>query len=157
MSVEGMTVGRQLQIICGAMIIAVVIFGAIAFGTFAPGAPTLPGPAVPMVSLVSLAVAAMALVARMIFPTLIANGMRASLAEADDAGRQTILGKMYQSRTIVGMAVLEGAAFMNLCAYMTERRPWSFGVVAFLLAVMAVAFPSQAKFESWAHDFQRDL
>ena len=58
----------------------------------------------------------------------------------------------YQTRMIVGLAVLEGAAFFNLVAYIIEGRWWSMVAVAVLLFWMLTAFPTVGKLARWAED-----
>jgi len=146
------SVGRISQIIAGALIAGVVMFACVAF-FIAQGEPAKS----PMLALVGAGMAAMAVVVRFIVPTLIVNGAKARLKEVANADRMTQLAGLYQTKMIIGMAVLEGAAFVNLIAYITERQYWSYGVVAFLLGVMAISFPSQGQFESWAEEMKRDL
>ncbi|WP_428307564.1 hypothetical protein [Lacipirellula sp.] len=53
------------------------------------------------------------------------------------------------SRVIVRAALLEGAAFFNGMAYMTERQPYSIAVAAALLACIAASFPFRRSTEEW--------
>ena len=145
-------IGRISQIIAGALIMGVVMFGCVAFFV-ANGEPAKS----PMVALIGVGMAAMAVMVRFIVPAIIVNGGKASLKEASDAEQTSLLAGLYQTKMIVGMAVLEGAAFFNLIAYMTEKQFWSYGVVAFLVGVMAISFPSQGQFESWAEEMKRNL
>jgi hypothetical protein len=145
-------VGRISQIIAGALIMGVVTFACVA-SFVAQGEPAKS----PMIAFLGIGLAAMAVVVRFIVPTIIVNGGKARLKEASDAERMSQLAGLYQTKMIVGMAVLEGAAFFNLIAYIIEKQFWSYGVVALLLAVMAISFPSQGQFESWAEEMKREL
>lgn len=69
--------------------------------------------------------------------------------------RQPLAG-VYMSRTIIGGALLEGAAFINLVAYMINRHWSNIGMAGFLVIVMAVTFPSQSHFETWVDQVRRD-
>jgi hypothetical protein len=111
----------------------------------------------PMLALVGAGMAVMAVVVRFIVPTIIVNGAKARLKEASATDVMAQLAGLYQTKMIVGMAILEGAAFVNLIAYMTEKQFWSYGIVAFLVGVMAISFPSQGQFEGWAEEMKRDL
>ena len=146
------SVGRISQIIAGALIAGVLMFAGVAF-VIAKG----DGPQFPMISLMAVGFAGVATVMRFIVPTIIVNGGKAQLKLAPDNEKRTQLAGLYQTKMIVGMAVLEGAAFFNLVAYIQEKQFWSYGVVAFLLGVMAISFPSQGQFESWAEEMKRDL
>ena len=146
------SVGRISQIIAGALIAGVVMFACVAFFV-AKGEPTKS----PMLALIGAGMAAMAVVVRFIVPTIIVNAGKARLKEATAADVMIQLAGLYQTKMIVGMAVLEGAAFVSLIAYISEKQFWSYGVVAFLVGVMAISFPSQGQFESWAEEMKRDL
>lgn len=146
------SVGRTTQIVTVALILGVVAFSCVAFA-IANG----PAPAFPFMSLFGLAFAAMTVVLRFMVPAMMLGAVKKSLAESKDEELMISLAGLYQSKTIVGMALLEGASLMNLVAYMSEKQNWTFGVVAFLLAVMAVSFPSQGQFESWAQEIKRHL
>ena len=146
------SVGRTSQIISGALIMGIVMFGGVAF-VVAKGAEDK----VPMLAFIGIAFAGMNTVLRFIVPTIIVNAAKPKLIEANDADRMVQLAGLYQTKMIVGMAVLEGAALFNLVAYITDKQFWSYGVVAFLLGVMAISLPSQGLFESWAEEMKRNL
>ena len=50
---------------------------------------------------------------------------------------------------IVGLALLEGSAFMALLAYLLEGQTWVLGLAAGVLALMAVRFPTRASVLAW--------
>ncbi len=146
------SVGRISQIIAGALVMGVVVFACVAF-FIAKG----DGPQLPMISFLAIGFAGVATVMRFVVPTILVNGGKAQLKQAANDEQPMVLAGLYQTKTIVGMAVLEGAAFFNLIAYIMEKQFWSYGAVAFLLGVMAISFPSQGQFESWAEEMKRDL
>ena len=146
------SVGRISQIIAGALMMGVVVFACIAF--FIAKGDGLP---FPMISFMAIGFAGVTTVMRFVVPTIILNGGKAQLKQAATDEQPMVLAGLYQTKTIVGMALLEGAAFFNLIAYIMEKQVWTYGVVAFLLAVMAISFPSQGQFESWAEEMKRDL
>ena len=146
------SVGRTAMIIAGALIQGVVIFAVVAY-FIAKGEPAKS----PMIALMGAGMAVMMVVMRFVLPMVIVNGAKARLKEASEAEQMSQLAGLYQTKMIVGMAVLEGAAFFNLIAYIIEKQLWSYRVVAFLLAVMAISFPSQGQFESWAEDMKREM
>ena len=78
-----------------------------------------------------------------------------SLNQQDDATTQRIWG-LYQTQLIVGLALLEGAAFFNLIALMVENSVASLGVVILLLGLMAVKFPTRNKVSWWVEDKLRE-
>ena len=149
------SVGRTTQIIAGALIMGVVVFGGFAFIAVQTGE-GLP-PQFPMISVLAAGFALMATLMRFVVPMIIVNSAKSQLLEADESERPNRLAALYQTKTIIGFALLEGAAFFNLLAYISEKQLWSYGVVAFLLGVMAISFPSQGQFENWAEEMKRDL
>lgn len=146
------SVGRTSQIICGVLIMGVVSFGVVAFLIGKAGQPKLP-----VISMGAAGFGLMAVVMRFVVPMVVVNGMKAGLKQTASEDLLNQLAGVYQTKTIIAFALLEGAAFANLVAYLFEGQMWSYGVVAFLLGVMAISFPSQGQFESWAEDMKREL
>lgn len=64
---------------------------------------------------------------------------------------------IYQLQLIVGLALLEGAAFFNLVALLTERSQVSLGVVAVLLSLMAMKLPTVSRVTFWMENQLRQL
>lgn len=58
----------------------------------------------------------------------------------------------YQTRMIIGLALLEGAAFFNLIAYLLEGRWWSLAVTAALVAFMLASYPTRGRIRQWVED-----
>ena len=146
------SVGRTSQIIAMSFIIGLVTLMVVT-GSIRKDPPKDDS----LLALLAAVVAGTNLIARLIVPTIIVNRAKAGLKDASDADLMKQLAALYQTKMIVGMAVLEGAAFFNLVAYFLERHIWSYGVVAFLVGVMAISFPSQGQFESWAEEMKREL
>jgi len=63
---------------------------------------------------------------------------------------------VFQQKTIIESALLEGAMFMNIMAYMTVGHWWSLAVSAVLLAFNLVPFPSYDRVENWVR-YQLEL
>lgn len=57
------------------------------------------------------------------------------------------LAPVYQVELIVKIALLEGAAFYNIIAYYLERQWWSLAVVAMLLGLIAIQFPTVTRIQ----------
>jgi hypothetical protein len=143
---------RISQIVAGALITGVVIFAGIAF-FIANGAP----PPTPLISLIAVAFAGVIAVMRFVVPRLMVGATKNQLRGMPEPELLLRLAGLYQSKTIVGLALLEGAAFFNLVAYTIEKQLWTYGIVAFLLTLMAMSFPSEGQFESWAEDVKREI
>lgn len=65
------------------------------------------------------------------------------------------LGAVYQLKTIVGAALLEGASFFALVAYMLEGHMISLVVAVVLLLGVLSYFPTAGRVESWMKEQQR--
>ena len=55
----------------------------------------------------------------------------------------------YQTRMIVGAALLEGPAFFLLIAYLIERSPWSLAAAIFMILGVAAHFPTEQRVAEW--------
>ncbi|MBN2477537.1 MAG: hypothetical protein JXB62_23220 [Pirellulales bacterium] len=66
-----------------------------------------------------------------------------------DAGKLAVLSLQ---RTIVGAAVLEGAAFFTLVAYLIEQSPLALGAAALLIVGVGLHFPTQGRLVQWIAD-----
>lgn len=145
-------VGLTAQIIAGALMAGILAFAGVAFVISKS-----PVAANPMISYLAAGFAAVSVVMHFVIPSLLVGAQKAALRQCPIDQRRGLLAGAYLSKTIVGMALLEGAGFFNLVAYIVERQAWSYGVIAVLLTLMAVRFPSQGRFDEWADDLNRDL
>jgi hypothetical protein len=57
--------------------------------------------------------------------------------------------RIYRGPHIVGGALLEGAVFLNLIAYLMEKFAGSLGVAVVLILVMVLRFLTQSRVASW--------
>jgi hypothetical protein len=132
------------RIIAGALVFGVVSFVTVAvvmrLGQAAAGAAVL--------SYVGVGAAAIAVIVRQIVPG-IASGLAPQGGAASPAAGALAL---YQTRMIVGLAILEAAAFFNTIAYVLEGHWWSLVVVAVLVALMLGAFPTRTRLRQWVED-----
>jgi hypothetical protein len=110
-----------------------------------------------------------ALVISHIIPPLVGSGIKRALA----AGKQVQLPAqfkaspevgpagnllfLFQTRLIIGLAILEGAAFYNLVAYMLERQQMNLVMVGLLMAAMLVKFPTHSELEKWLVDEMKSI
>jgi hypothetical protein len=56
---------------------------------------------------------------------------------------------VFQQKTIIESALVEGAAFFNLVAFLAVGQWWSLAVAGVLLAVNLVPFPTYDRVENW--------
>jgi len=123
----------------------------------------------PLLTYVGIGSALLALVAGAIAPKIIMSNLRQKLAEGqewnwnpssvpmEELGDIGPLAAIFQIRLIVGLAILEGAAFMNVIAYMTEYQTISLGMAAALLFAIFLKFPWRTRIEHWVRDEQKTL
>ncbi|WP_339687887.1 hypothetical protein [Gimesia maris] len=143
----------MMTVIWLALIMGVVTFGMIV--TFI-GLKEEPGKGLPVITYLGMGLAALMLVLRMIIPNMIArNQFTQAMQEAREEGNQDekqMLGTFYQIfmvRMIIGLALLEGAAMINLVAVMVENQKLAFIPVAILLLVMIASMPTKSKLDGW--------
>lgn len=143
---------RTCQIITGALIAGVVIFALVALII----SPERPAPQ-PFIAYVAILVAAQLVVLRFFIPSLV---VKARLKDAKVNARNfplTQLPPLFQTKLIVGLGLLEGAAFFNLVAYLLERQWFSIVTAGVMLLLLVMMFPTLNKYERWVDDFQRNL
>ncbi|MEZ6131949.1 MAG: hypothetical protein R3C59_25085 [Planctomycetaceae bacterium] len=80
-----------------------------------------------------------------------------ALRKADDDGRFAMLSPVYQTRLIIACAMLEGAAFFNLVAYIVDKYVGNVIAAVVLIIMIAVRFPTLSKVEFWVQDRAREI
>ena len=78
--------------------------------------------------------------------TVASSGPLAAAAQLGDAGK---LFGVYLNKTIVAAALFEGAAFVNLVAYMLLDNLIPLGVGIVMAGMIAVHFPTAPRVASW--------
>lgn len=151
---------RTMQVIVLALAAGVITFGVIAavIGPEAPGN-AQQGPSI--IAYLAGAVACVALVASIAVPALlVANARRRIVAGRPampnpkltippELGNVGPIAVVYQTRLIVGAAILEGAAFFNLIAYLLEGQLLSLVAAGVMLAALLSLFPTPSRLEDW--------
>jgi hypothetical protein len=160
---------RRLQIIVVAMVGGVVMFFAVALIVAVD--PQGGGAAVkPFQSYVAAGFGAAAIVLSVVAPPWFARRTRQAIDEGkvsyvtlrlrnDDErirpANEFLLGGVgpmmaeYQTRLIIRAAILEGAAFYNLTAYMLEKQSLNLVAAGILLLFLLVQFPTCSRAEEW--------
>lgn len=149
---------RVLQIIVAAITLGPVIFLGVVLA-MPPGAK--PGGGNISLTYLACGAAAAAVLARLVVPPLLVRGFRRQIAAGawpppgagnspaaplSDAGK---LAAVNTVRTIVSVAILEGAAFFLIVAYQTERNPLSLGPAVLLVLMIAAHFPTRGRVADW--------
>ena len=113
-----------------------------------------------IMTIAGFAAAGGSVVMRGIMAPMIANGQVARVARRDtgdiDEDRHGLLGA-YQTSAIVAAALLEGAAFVNVIAYLLEGNPISLGIGGALAVAILLSIPSSSSLEGWIDDKLRDI
>ena len=157
---------RTMHIIASALIAGVLMFGGIAsfivFGQ-APAAQQGPNGSNVLIYL-SSAMAAMQVVLSFVVPNLISSagvkGVAKMAQDGTSTGPKELFGRLMgvaQTRMIIAMALVEGAAFFCLISFISTKSIIPAAVVAGLLMVMAIHFPTKMKLANWLEDQQRLL
>jgi len=150
--VSPQNVGRNTQIIAGALIMGVLCFAVVALQTAQNNQVPFA-----ILSTVAAGLAGIALPLSFIIPGFLIANQKPILSETREPELSFRLARIYQTRVIVRMCLLDVAAFANLVGYTTEKQIWTWGIVAVLLACMAISFPSQVQFERWADEIRQEI
>jgi len=154
---------RQCQIIVGSLIAGSVVFLVIVLFRGQPQAANAGPPVMTYVALVFMAVI---LVARAIVPVVVARLARRRIVRGEtpflpttggapikgmienigDAGR---LALVFQTKTIIAGALLEGCAFFLLVVHMIEGSPISLGAALALILALAMLMPTRGRIVRW--------
>ncbi len=154
----------KMQIIQGAIVAGALIYAIVAFVLRQSGA--MKGHAEqPIVSYVMSAFAIMALIQFPIMTRRIVKENRRKMAggvpstastEAKSTSDTAELLASFQTSMIVGAAIVEGATFGLIVAFLLDATSWTLiGAIA-LSAVNALQFPTRTRLERWL-DEQREL
>ena len=149
---------RTMQIIALALVIGVLLFlGVVLFTTQGnlngkPGVLTMIGAVIGLVMVVNQFV-----IPGMIVKSQLKQAATPGSRQIDHAEKIAWLLGIYQTQLIVGLALLEGAAFLNLVIMMLERCLGTLGVVGLLLGLILKKFPTRDKVSFWVQDKLRDL
>ena len=148
---EPAKVVRTSQIICVAMIMGVSMFLGIVL--ISPGKQVTP----PTLSYIGAGGALLMIGLQFVVLSVFVNSQKKRFLSDQIVNLDGQLFSLFQTKMIIGLAMLEGAAFFNLVANMVERQWWSLAVVGVLLFLMAISFPTFPRVESWVQDLKRDL
>jgi hypothetical protein len=74
---------------------------------------------------------------------------------APPQGETQLLCGVYQVSLILGAALLEGAAFFALVAYLLEGNPWSLAAAGLLVLGLLLKIPTRSRLQNWVEG-QRD-
>jgi len=142
---------RTSQIVVSALIGGVVIFAAVAIALT-----WQKPPGEPFMAYFSAVFAVPVVIFGFVFAKVMLPTIRKSLPPEIAADKIRALYAEYQGAVLLRNASLEGAAFLNVIAYLTTALWWSLAVVAVLVAVMIVGFPTSSRFDDWVRRRSED-
>lgn len=138
---------RILTIILLALVMGQIIFASVVI--FALNAWNQPSTGVLMGGIGALFAVQMFAMAVFI-PTM---AQKAGLKRADGSPESII--PIYQTKTIIAAALLEGSGFLNLVAFMLEHNKWSLIPVGLGILFILSMIPSEMKIANWADGILR--
>jgi hypothetical protein len=143
---------RVMRIIMIAYLTGVTVFAAISLVLGNRQAP----PAVPVVTYTAIAFGAVLLLASAIVPNIVVTTARRKMNRESPGGIPIERWcDVYQTRLIVGAAMLIGPTFLFLIAYLIESNPLNFLAIVFIIALL-MKFPTRSGIERWIEE-QRQL
>jgi hypothetical protein len=156
---------RTMQIVAGTLLMGVVVFVGIALylvlvqhngqGIAAPPNPNLPALSVLAVAMLGInATLAFVIPRRLTRLALrrILSGtwpIRPGIPPTTYATGRAKLMALLQTEMIVGLALLEGSAFLGCTAYMLEAQTLILGVPAVVVVLMVCRFPTEGRVRGW--------
>ena len=145
-------VATLLTIIISSMVMGCLMFGA--FVVFGQGAFNKPAKEMQL----SLMAAGMALTNTLLALVIPSVVVQAATRNAN-GDRPTFL-QAYMTKTIIAVALLEGATFFVIFTIMSEHHWWSLAIAVFLVGLMLTHIPSKMRIEQWldengAHEEER--
>lgn len=147
---------RTLQVLVAALAGGVFMFASVAT-LIGPGQPKEG----PFVTYMAMGFAAVAFVVWAVLPGVLSRRGRqdivagrpilanAKLPGAEAAGDAGALVNLYMLRTIIAVAILEGAAFFNLVAYLLEANLLGLVDAGILFLMILMHIPTQNRIADW--------
>ena len=160
---------RQLQVIICALVMGTLTFHVVAFVIRATDDGQTPDAGLPLLTLVAFLVAAVSVAMQFIVPNIVTtNVLRQSKSSAARSGTdqpsrssdnidRERLGQAFMAQTIIAGALLEGAAFMSLIAYLIQGNLLCVLLAVLLVMGIAVRFPTTSKVAAWIEAKHRRL
>jgi hypothetical protein len=111
----------------------------------------------PILAFLAVAFAAQVTALRLFLPDLF---VKSQVKALKDGGVRSIAGKLpglFQTRLIIAMALLEGAALFNLIAYVLNGQWFSMATAAFMLVLIGMMFPTSHGYKKWVEDIERNM
>jgi hypothetical protein len=143
--------GRTAQIVVGALMMGLLTMGAVAFVVAQDK-----GGEASIVSWIAAGFFGLMVIVSFFLPRTTAAQFIRELAANAPRDWRAGLAPLYLNKTIQANAMLEGSGFFNAIAFLIDGHWLNLAIVGAILVLMAITFPSQSKFESWAEQVQRE-
>jgi hypothetical protein len=150
---------RILQIISAALMMGVLSFLFVVLMVTAGDVLRRDNPT--LITVIAAGVGMLIILIHFVFPPMITSAQLRSLGgsgwnQLDDAARRERIMGVHRVQHIIGLAVLEGAAFLNLIALMIGHSMFSTAMVVLLLSLMLAKFPTETKVSWWVQEKLRE-
>lgn len=151
---------RGMQVIAGALMSGVLFFLGIVLMSTQGDVLSFKQPEI--ITIIAAGFGLLMIVNHFVIPGIIASTQLRQLTSndftgSDEATRIDKLVGVYRIQLIIGLALLEGAAFFNLVALMIEKSGFNLCTAGVLFALMLMRFPTRDKVSFWVHDKLREL
>ena len=151
-SVSGDGVSRDGVVMTGRIIIAALASGVFTFAAVAISQTWGEPEKDPLLAYMAAGFATLAVIGSAIIPSIVSSAALAGLpprshVQQNDDVRLSMIYGAFQTRNIVGGAMLEGASLFCLVAYMVTARQWLLAVVGVLLLLMLRFLPTYGKLD----------
>lgn len=133
---------RVLQIIVSSLVLGVLALAGFLVFSGALQPPPKPG----FLSQLSIVMAAINVALHAIIPSIVE---RAALANQSVGAGVPQLLTIFQTRTIIAAALLEGAALFATVTVMIEHQSWVLVVTGVLLLLLILQIPTRTRVEQW--------
>jgi hypothetical protein len=154
------SMARTLQIITVALAGGLVAFAVV--GIFMRQSGAMQPNGATMISAIMAILTAVLIAARVLVPRLIVRGGLRRIARSESPSsrgrsgpgsaasddREQLQG-LFSAKTIASGAILEGAGFANLVAYLLEGQAYSLALAAILVLGILAATPTRGALEDW--------
>ncbi len=154
---------RTMQIVAGALLMGVLIFlGIVLYMVWIQnkGAGTAPPADMPLLSLLAAVFFVIQAPLSFLIPQFLTRNALGQIASgnwkappgfnaADFPSDASKLLGIRQTAMIVGLALLEGAAFFACIAYLLEAQPWVLAIILVSVLLMMMNFPTEGRVRSW--------
>lgn len=127
------------------IIVLAMVMGCVFFAGFVVFQGALNKPAEgTQLSLIAVGMASTCIVLSLVIPPVVVK----AVTRGCDGDFPTYL-QAYMTKTIVALALLEGATFLAIIAFMNEHHWWTLAIAALLITLMLSHFPSRMRIEQW--------